>query len=224
MSVVTLKKKYQAQYRNSSVGLPQFSINGTHRSQGYVGQTMLSRSLPTTPMNGIYPRGHGGCCGKFVIKPIVQSAVTSLNNPNIIKPSVVSSKGMLEEELKCINKLKIPNVSHKLPQYTLKNIVKPDNNQHSSTQEDYITRKVKKTIQEANNCTSNDQIKNQTYGCKNRIYHSNFSKQQCYYTKPKSNFVAMSQGEYIIKIDNSCINEDIVYPKNTCNIVFGSSH
>ena len=36
MSLATLKKKTQAQYRNVSVGQPQFSINGTHRSQGYV--------------------------------------------------------------------------------------------------------------------------------------------------------------------------------------------
>jgi hypothetical protein len=223
MSIATLKKKSQAQYRNSSVGLPQFSINGTHRSQGYVGQTMLSRSLPTTPMNGIYPRGHGGCCGTFVIKPIVQSAVTSLNNPNIIKPSVVSSKGMLEEKLKCINNLKIPNVSHKLPQHTPINIVKPDNNQHSSTQEDYITRKAKKAIQEANKCTPINQIKKQICGCKNNNYHSNFSKKQSNYTKPLSDYVPISQEEYIVQKDNSCINQDKVYPKNIRNTVFGSS-
>ena len=224
MSIATLKKKSQAQYRNSSVGLPQFSINGTHRSQGYVGQTMLSRSLPRTPMNGIYPRGHGGCCGSFVIKPIVQSAVTSLNNPNIIKPSVVNSKGMLEEESKCINNLKIPNVNHKLPEHTPINIVKPDNNNNNSTQEDYVTRKAKKAIQEANNCTSNNQIKNQICGCNYTKYNSNLSKKQSNYTKPKTNYTAMSQGEYIIQKDNSCINQDVVYPKKTCNTVFGSSH
>ena len=46
MSIVTLKKKTQSQYNNVSVGHRQFSLNGTHRSPGWVGQTTLSRSLP----------------------------------------------------------------------------------------------------------------------------------------------------------------------------------
>ena len=115
MSIATLKKKSQAQYKNLSVRQPQFSINGTHRSQGYVGQTSLSRSLPRTLMNGAYPRGNGGCCGSFPIKPIVQSAVTSVENPNIIKLSVVSSKGMMEEKSKCITSINIPGIKAKLP-------------------------------------------------------------------------------------------------------------
>ena len=220
MSIVTMKKKTQTQYNNMSVGVKQFSLNGTHRNQGYVGQTMLSRSLPKTLMNGIYPRGHGGCCGTFVIKPIVQSAVTSLNNPNIIKPSVVSSKGMMEEQLNCIGNLKIPNVNHYLPKKTPLNIVKPDYNQNFNTQEDYITRKAKKAIQQANNCTSINQTKKQICGCNYTKYNSNFSNTQFQYTKPESNYIATSQSEYLIQIDNKCVNQDIVYPKNTCNSKF----
>ena len=91
MSIATLKKKTQAQYNNMSVGSNHgFSLNGTHRSQGYVGQTTLSRSLPRTLMNG-----HGGSYGQYPIVPVVLSAVTSLNNPNIIKPSVVGTYGMI---------------------------------------------------------------------------------------------------------------------------------
>ena len=220
MSIATLKKKSQAQYRNLSVNKQQFSINGTHRSQGYVGQTTLSRSLPRTLMNGIYPRGYGGCCGSFVIKPIVQSAVTSLNNPNIIKPSVVSSKGMKEEQLKCIGSLKIPNIKYTLPKKTPINIVKPDNNQNFSTQEDYIKRKAKIAIQDANCMTSVNQNKKQNCGCKYTKYNSNFSKTQFNYTKPESNYVAMSQSDYIIQLDNKCVDQDIVYTKNTCNNSF----
>jgi len=97
MSVATLKRKTQTQYNNMSVGSKKgFSLNGALRSQGYVGQTMLSRSLPRTLMNGITPRGHGGCCGKYPITPIIQSAVTSLNDPTVIKPSVLSSYGRIE--------------------------------------------------------------------------------------------------------------------------------
>ena len=100
MSVATLKKKTQAKYNNMSVGQNQFSLNGTHRSQGWVGQSMLSRSLPRTPMQGQTPKGHGGCCGTYDNSHgIIQSAVSSLNNNNIIKPSVIDNKGMLEEKL-----------------------------------------------------------------------------------------------------------------------------
>jgi hypothetical protein len=100
MSVATLKKKTQAKYNNMSVGQNQFSLNGTHRSQGWVGQSMLSRSLPKTLMQGKTPKGYGGCCGTYdTSQGITQSAVVSLNNINIVKPSVISNKGMLEEKL-----------------------------------------------------------------------------------------------------------------------------
>ena len=65
MSIATLKRKTQTKYNNMSVGQSGFSINGTHRNQGYVGQTSLSRSLPRTLMRGNTVRGHGGCCGTF---------------------------------------------------------------------------------------------------------------------------------------------------------------
>jgi len=53
MSIATLKRKTQTQYNNMSVGSKTgFSLNGTHRSQGYIGQTSLSRSLPKTLMKG----------------------------------------------------------------------------------------------------------------------------------------------------------------------------
>ena len=44
MSLATLKKKAAAKYNNSSVGHANFSLNGTHRSQGYVGQNLRSES------------------------------------------------------------------------------------------------------------------------------------------------------------------------------------
>lgn len=44
MSLATLKKKAAAKYNNSSVGHANFSLNGTHRSQGYVGQNLRSGS------------------------------------------------------------------------------------------------------------------------------------------------------------------------------------
>jgi len=103
MSIVTLKKKTQTQYNNMSVNSKTgFSLNGTHRSQGYIGQTMLSRSLPRTPMKGNVAKGHGGCCGKYPQHGIIQSAVTSLNNTSIIKSSVQTTYGMIRTHYKWI--------------------------------------------------------------------------------------------------------------------------
>jgi hypothetical protein len=100
MSIATLKKKTQTQYNNMSVGSNGFSLNGTRRSQGWVGQTTLSRSLPRTPMNGKTPRGYGGCCGTYnTSSGIIQSAVVSLNNPNVVKSTAMTMKGMLSEKL-----------------------------------------------------------------------------------------------------------------------------
>jgi len=95
MSINTLKRKTAAKYNSQSVGQPQFSLNGGHRSQGYIGQTMLSRSLPRTPMKGNVPKGHGGCCGTFPSNGIIQSAVTSVNDAEIIKKSNVNEMGLL---------------------------------------------------------------------------------------------------------------------------------
>jgi len=43
MSIATLKRKTMTEYNRMSVGYTNFSLNGTRRNQGYVGQTMLSR-------------------------------------------------------------------------------------------------------------------------------------------------------------------------------------
>ena len=204
--IATLKKKTYAKYNNSSVGLPHFSINGTLRNQGYVGQTSLSRSLPRTLYNGIYPRGHGGCCGTFKIGQTVQSGIMPLNNPNVIKSSVISSKGMIEEETKCLNSLRIPNWNKQLPQHTPLTKVKPDNNQHNNTQSDYTINLAKKTIQKYNACTALNQVKKQgTIENRPRI-----PTQICNYTKDSSALSAISQSERVIQINNQCTNNNVI--------------
>jgi hypothetical protein len=49
MSLATLKKKTASKYKNNSANLAQFSINGVHRNQGYVGQTSLGRTMLRIP-------------------------------------------------------------------------------------------------------------------------------------------------------------------------------
>jgi hypothetical protein len=102
MSIATLKKKSQTLYKNMSVGQKQFSINGTTRNQGYVGQTSLSRSLIHTPHKGSDARGHGGCC----VNPmnIKASETFSLEDNTVVKKSSLSTRGMLATKNRWINR------------------------------------------------------------------------------------------------------------------------
>ena len=86
MSIATLKKKSQDLYNN----LSGFSLNGGHRSAGYIGQSTQSRHLTRTLAKGNVLRGSGGCCGTYVIKNVVPSELACLNNPNVIKPSILN--------------------------------------------------------------------------------------------------------------------------------------
>ena len=99
MSEATFKKKTQYKYNNNSVnrGHNGFSLNGTHRSQGWVGQDLRARTLVRTLNRGGANRGHGGCCGKYPRPFVIPSEICSTENPNIVKTSVINTNGMLHE-------------------------------------------------------------------------------------------------------------------------------
>ena len=212
MSIATLKRKTQVKYNNLSVGRPHFSINGTLRNQGYVGQTSLSRNLPRTLFNGIYPRGHGGCCGTFKIGQTVQSGILPLNDPTVIKSSVVSSKGMMEEKLTCLKSLRVQGWKNRLPQRTnTMSVVKPDYNQHQINQGDYIANKTKKAIE----CAPDNIFKKRGTCGNAEIYFNNIHKTVCGYTKPASFLSAISQGERLLLLNNKCASENAKFATNT---------
>jgi hypothetical protein len=151
MSEATLKRKSLAKYNNMSVGSKNggFSINGTRRSQGYIGRGVLGLHFPRTPMRGNEPRGSGGCCGTYPRKTIVQSGVpyptningsTANNNPNVVKPSVLDTNGLLMTKYRWIRR----------PQPFA--VVKPDTNLIQSTQQSYIENLSKNTVATLNEC------------------------------------------------------------------------
>jgi hypothetical protein len=115
MSEATLKRKTRTQYNNMSVGSKNggFSLNGTRRSQGYVGQTMLGRHFPRTPMRGNVARGSGGCCGTYYQGTIIQSGVpfptgvngnSANNNPQVVKKSVINNDGHIMTKYRWIRR------------------------------------------------------------------------------------------------------------------------
>ena len=218
MSIATLKRKTQVQYNNMSVGQHGFSLNGTRRSQGYVGQTSLSRSLPRTLMNGPNARGYGG---NYSLDRIVESAVTSLNDPTIVKQSVISTRGMINEKLQCMSNIEqtyfISSGNY--------SVVKPDNNRNLNRQSDYITNKTKNAIKNANlacNVHNDLSVKPCNKACSIKDPFLFNGPKYILHTKPESNYKPISQSEHIIKKSNTCANLDVVTVKsNNQKIPFG---
>lgn len=267
MSIATLKKKTSARYNHSHISSNNgailngtrsqgslltgagFSLNGTHRSQGYVGQDTLGRSLPKTPMKGNVIKGYGGNNGRYPIQPIVQSAVTSLNNINVVKPSVLNTNGMIMTQYRWIRR---PGPF---------SVVKPDATLNQNTQQDYIERLTKNTINSANdsvcqkyvytpgNCKNilnnvniNANYQNSTNENINQsncagtvisnrqnhvIENKNKNKNMCNIIKDLENVsvnnVAMSQSNYLSKLDNKCtVNDNYKFTHNTnCGVLPG---
>ena len=193
-----------------------------HRSQGYVGQNVISRSLPRTLMKGDTIKGHGGCCGFYPMHSIIESSVNSQEDPNIVKSSVLNNSGMIASKYRWIRRG---------PPYTS---VKPDNTLNSNTQQDYIDRSKKNAINNAKACESNKTTTpTPTYSCKNIGIHktphtdtrvcSNITKSL--YADLSGNtlhkYVAMPNSEYILRLNTECTKRDIVnVPANTCKTSF----
>ena len=212
MSLATLKKKTAAKYNNMSVGSKDgFSLNGTRRSQGYIGQDTLGRSLLKTPMKGNVVKGSGGCCGTYKVSPVVQSAVTSLNDINVIKSTVGSSSTFL--------------LDHSRAGYP-ENIVNNDSNINLNTQQDYIERTRKTAITNADNsdCGPSEttapkttcSTKNYNYQQLAKARNMNLCKNVKDLTKLTSSSlsnqpsgIATSYDLYMRKINDKCVSNDI---------------
>ena len=193
MSIVALKRKTAAKYNNSSVGVPQLSINGGYRNQGWVGQTSLSRSFIKTPHRGATPRGHGGCCGTYNVS-VVCPREPCTNNNSVIKKSVVSTDGMLDGKYRWIRR-PAPYTS-----------VKPDVNHNLNQQSEYISRVVKQTLDNTTRICPSIPKQSCEIGCdmyKNRITSragvDNFTKQ----------VGPLSGTEYLEKVGDECVSIDI---------------
>ena len=140
MSLATLKKKTASKYKNNSANLAQFSINGVHRNQGYVGQTSLGRTMLRTPAKGTESQGHGGCCGDYKTNDVQTSSINSTENNNYVKPSVLSTSGMLAKRNRWVNR---PDPY---------GVTKPSDSNNQSTSGDYTVYKRKNAISDGVKC------------------------------------------------------------------------
>lgn len=194
MSLAVLKRKTAAKYNNSSVGEKQFSLNGTRRSQGYIGQDSRGRALSRTLMRDGAARGHGGCCGKYDSK-MLSPGICCLNDPDVIKKSSLNNLGQLMTRYKWIN--------------SGKGTVKIDSNQDTYSSNVYTTRIRHHTIQEAETCTEpsvkppacnpNVPLSRNTLGC-------NITKD---ITRTKGEGgTAMDSGLYVLGLGKECTIND----------------
>lgn len=196
MSIVTLKRKTSAKYNNVSVSQPQFSLNGTRRLQGYIGQDTLGRSLPRTPMRGTNPIGYGGCCGQYPTEVNITygTGVYSENNPTVIKPSVINTDGMLMKR----------NQYYKGHW----NVKKFDYSYIDKVRNRVIVNCTTKRIQKSTDapCTN---LSNK--GCINKRHYTsniNFRSNDVIVTK-ETHVIPMNQSEYLSGINKKCLVEDL---------------
>lgn len=226
MSIATLKKKTGYLYHSQSVGHAHFSLNGTRRPQGYVGQTMLSRSLPRSLAVGNTLRGHGGNNGQYYSgvknnsggKGIL-SGLVDYNEPNVIKPSVVGTNGMLEQRFMWVRR-----------PYPFSS-TKPNSYLNTNTQGDHVVSVQNASISKTNCINGEDFVKNvPAKTCKTlpRQYiapgYNNIDtiKNECNITTPINNIGGVdkinSEGLYLISLNKTCSNLDRTY-----NLRFPSS-
>ena len=110
-SVAGIGENYYIGPNASNAG---FSINGPHRNIGGIGRNMKF-SKSGTPYRGQYPKGWGGTRGRYPdgpnnislnITPVTTGA--AVQNA-IVKPSVLSTKGMLARRFRWINSGQYPS-------------------------------------------------------------------------------------------------------------------
>ena len=105
MSIAILKKKSNTKKRGVSKGEHGFSLNGYRRlnSSSLVGASLNARRRTYTPMKGSAIRGNGSnCCGNYGKNAIPANKLCTIDQ--IVKPSVVSTKGMISNRLRnCVS-------------------------------------------------------------------------------------------------------------------------
>jgi hypothetical protein len=135
MSIATLKRKTQTQYNNMSVGQKGFSLNGSFRGQGYVGQSTQSRTLVRSLAKGATLRGHGGYSGLYPVTTVKSSELLHLDDSSVARNSVINTNGMLLSKYRWVRRPQ--------PYSTFK---MSDSNAQVNSQSTYIDNLVKNAL------------------------------------------------------------------------------
>jgi len=205
MSIATLKKKTKMGGGSSRMdpisgrGSNGFSLNGTHRNVGSIGQFRMVSNVTRTPFRGTEPMGSGGSGGRYVNKPL-NSGSCIYNDNQKVKKSSLNTKGMIATKNKWMKRA--------YPNYWVQDDSQGYND--TNTQSQYIRDKTNESggncgnfinVQSVgNNGTMTDSENEYTYKCGANISCSYFIGTKKYIRMPYSknlNQPAMSQGQYI---------------------------
>jgi hypothetical protein len=154
-------------------------------------------------MKGNVAKGHGGCCGKYPQGHIIQSAVTSVEDPTVVKSSSINTRGLIDTKYRWIRRPQ-PYVAvqkfHRI-----------------NTQSDYITYIQQKTLNAKNTdgtpCDTSD-ADPPTAGECGGLTNTQMPK-KCHksiITKPAEKTGAISGAEHLIKLDKKCTQNDEFKP------------
>jgi hypothetical protein len=207
MSIVALKRKTAAKYNNNSVGAQNgFSLSGTHRNQGYVGQTNQGRFTSRTLMRrGGGISNTGGCCGTFYMAPMVQSGISTVEDSTVIKTATANTQGLLHHKYRWIWRPQ--------PYTSVKNV--GANNLNS--QRDHIVIVRNNAINDANSCYLAP-----TCDTTNNCGGSKVYTKPIDFTNDEYSNVATSQGEYLLTKMKACVDDDVSIPGIGCAPFAGS--
>ena len=196
MSLATLKRKTAHKYNNSSVNGKQFSINGSFRNQGYIGQTSLSRTILRTPARGPDSQGFGTCCGSYTDSRLSNSSTCSTEDNDVIKRSVLSYKGMIQKRTQWARRpLPFSNT-------------KPSDAINLNSSGDYLIYKRKKAIKDVREAIDN---------CDAPGYKPSGKCCAVQYKPVEQLGVSKSQSEYIYERIDKCTDLDVHYIHHTQN-------
>ena len=81
----------------SGQGSNGFSLVGTHRNIGNIGQFRMVSNVTRTRFRGAEPMGNGGCCGAYN-KNASNSGSCCTNSNAIVKKTVKNTAGMIEDK------------------------------------------------------------------------------------------------------------------------------
>ena len=214
MSLQAMKRKSNTLYRNmSSNRVGGFSLNGTRRNQGYIGQQAgLTRHLANTPMRGTVARGSGGCCGTYNRTKIAQNGLLNFNDTTVVKSSVLESYGRIRERYRWVWR----------PQpYST---VKPTAGLNIATQSEHTNKKATTLLAALALCQKIKQCTGLSNTCggltipqRPRSSLRTQPRRTSVITKDQSTFVASSQSDYLYRLKGGCRNYDEFFIKNATN-------
>jgi hypothetical protein len=210
MSINTLKRKSETKYFDKVSKNTVFSLTGTQRLQGYIGQTNLSRSTKRTPYTRFGgPRGHGSKYGAYPINIHNSGKLLTCSNDATIKKPTMNTKGLMSSKFKW---------SKRGHPYT---VVQPDSNASLFDTSSRYTH----DLAAANTCVGPQDITNEKKGCVSGIGCSNFiggrKVVRTMYSQEFSSSV--SQSMYILSKTKRCAQtamgntSDAAIPEKTNN-------